>query len=165
MLWSLEFGVSVFHEFLLINLLGWATAGTTAGRIAGSIAGTTAGHTARTNFDRSTGRLPGRKHAGELWPLHKSIEQGRPTGISLRRCRIGCIRGVFWPDIWLECSYDGKVAWNCIFPTSVFPFRSVFPATSRKKNRATSSPESEPTLSVCRDLISNCMCFGCSASL
>ena len=66
MLWSLEFGVGVFNEFLLINLLGLATAGTTAERIAGRIARTTARHTARTNFDLSTGRLAGRKHAEEL---------------------------------------------------------------------------------------------------
>ena len=34
------------------------------------------------------------------------------------------------------------------FPTSLFPIRFVFSVTSRKTNRATSPPESEPTLSV-----------------
>ena len=165
LLLSLEFGVSVFHEFLLINLLEWATARTTAGRIAGCIAGTTAGHTARTNLDLSTGPLASRKHAEELLHLKKSIERGTPTGISLRRRKTGCMRGMFWLGIWLERSHDGKVAWNCIFPTSVFPFWSVFPATSRKKNRATSPSESQPTLSVHRDLISNCKCFACSVAL
>ncbi len=165
MLWSLEFGVGVFHEFLLINLLGWAIAGTTAGWIAVRIAETIAEHTAMTNFDLSTGRLASRKHAEELWPLKRSIERRTLTGISLRRCKIGCMRGVFWLGIWLERSHDGKVAWNCIFLTSVFPFRCVFPATSRKKNRETSPPEYKLTLSVRRDLISNCTCFGCSASL
>ena len=38
-----------------------------------------------------------------------------------------------------------RIAW---FPASVFPFSSIFPAASRKKNRATSPPESEPTRSI-----------------
>ena len=41
-----------------------------------------------------------------------------------------------------------KVAWNCIFPTSVFPVRDVFPATSRKRIEHLSPPESEPIFSV-----------------
>ena len=47
--------------------------------------------------------------------------------------------GVFTMGKWLRIA---------CFPTSVFSFRSVFPATSRKNNRATSPTESEPTLSV-----------------
>ena len=48
-------------------------------------------------------------------------------------CRIG--RERFMMGKWLEIAY---------FRTSVFPIIPVFPRSSRKKNRATFSPESEP---------------------
>lgn len=31
------------------------------------------------------------------------------------------------------CILDKKVAWNCVFSTSVFLFRSIFFLTSKKK--------------------------------
>ena len=105
-------------------MFGWRT----AGRIAGK------------NFDLSTGRLAGGKHAEELWPLNRLTEQGTLTGISLRRCRTGRMSvcfdrefefGVFIMGKWLRIAY---------FPTSVFPIIPVFPAISRTKNRATFSP-------------------------
>ena len=58
-LWSLEFGAGVLHDFLLINLVG-RTVGMKHCRMH---AGCTAGATARTNFGLSTGRLAGGEHA------------------------------------------------------------------------------------------------------
>lgn len=52
-------------------------------------------------------------------------------------------RRMLWPGIWLQPFYDGKVAWNFIFPKSVFPNRFLFPATSRKRIEQLSLPESE----------------------
>ena len=56
-------------------------------------------------------------------------------GIGLSKCRIG--RERFMMGKWLEIA---------CFRTSVIPIRVVFPRFSRKKNRATSQPESKPTL-------------------
>ncbi len=69
-LWSLKFGVGVVYEFLLINLIRVRHCRTHykthSRRIAGRISRATEGRTARTNFDRSTGQLAGRKHEGPL---------------------------------------------------------------------------------------------------
>ena len=55
----------------------------------------------------------------------------------LELCRV--VRERFMMGKWLEIAF---------FRTSVFPIIPVFPRFSRKKHRATFSPESEPTLST-----------------
>ena len=59
--------------------------------------------------------------------------RGISMGIGLGKCRIG--RERFMMGKWLEIA---------CFRTSVFPIIPVFPRFSRRKNRATFSPESEP---------------------
>ncbi len=103
---------------------------------------------AGTNFDLSTGRLAGGKHAEELWPLKRSIERGSPTGISIRRRRIGRMRGVLWPGIWLEFFTMGKWLGIAYFLHLFFLLDMYFPATSRRRIEQLSPSESEPTLSV-----------------
>ena len=74
-------------------------------------------HTAEKSFGLSTGRLAGRNHAEELWPLNRTIERSErriPAGICHRRCRIGrmglCFDrefefGVFMMGMWLKIAY------------------------------------------------------------
>ncbi len=69
---------------------------------------------------------------------------GIPTGIGLRRCRIGSKRCKLWLEICLEPFSGRKWLGIACFTTSVFPIRTVFPATSRKRNRATFPTEPEP---------------------
>ena len=101
------------------------------------------------------------------WPLHRTLSgrnlykhratAGRPLnrsigprntewtiGIGLSSCRIGRImtRNSTW------VFYDGKVAWNCMLSFICFSYYTCISGFSRKKNRATSPPESEPTLSL-----------------
>ena len=65
------------------------------------------------------------------------LSRGIPVGIGLSRCRIGRIMTSerFMMAKWLEIA---------CFHTSVFPIIPVVPHFSRKKDRATFSPESEP---------------------
>ena len=131
-LWSLEFGVGVFNEFLLINFIGAATAG----------------RTARRGFDLSTGRLADGTHAEELWPLNRTIEQRIPAGICHSRCRLGC----------MGCALTGNLnsvfsSWECglesqIFSTSVFLIIDAFPRLIEKRIEQLLHQNLEPTLSI-----------------
>lgn len=101
------------------------------------------------------------KYCGyELWPLNRSVtvlEKCRtltsqlvnraeefPSGIPyqsfLRRCRIGYKRCMLWPGIWLEPFYDGKVAWNRIFPTFSSLLDLYSPPLLEKINGSSFSP-------------------------
>ena len=108
-------------------------------------------HTAGKNFDLSTGRLAGELlqddlstgHLAckkELRPLNRSIGPRNPDGNWAQQVQN-----------WSRGFHDGKWLEIACFRTSVFfPSRVVFPRFSRKKNRATLSQETEPTLSVSR---------------
>ena len=117
-------------NFCLWIWLGWRT----EGRIADRVAGTTAGCTARTNFDLSTGRLAGEKHAEELWPLNRTIERRIPVGFGHRRCRMVAWEVCFDREFELGVFAMGKWLRIVCFPTSAFLIINVFPPLLEKES-------------------------------
>ena len=144
-LWSLEFGAGVLHEFLLINLVEMTYCRTHAGCIARA----TAGHTARTNFGLSTGRLAGGKHAEKkLRPLNRSVERRIPVGCGHRRCRIGRMELCFDREFESGVFAMGKWLRIACFLTSVFLIINVFPHFLEKRIEQLLHQSLEPTFSV-----------------
>ena len=78
----------------------------------------------------------------KLWPLNRSVERRIPMGIGHSRCRIGRMELCFEREFESGGFAMGKWLRIACFLTSVFLIINVFPHFSRKKNRATSSPES-----------------------
>ena len=80
------------------------------------------GRTAEKKLGLSTGCLADGKHAEELWPLNRLIEQRIPMGFDHRRCRIGRMR---------ECALTGNSNvfswWESGFELHIFPTWGFFP--------------------------------------
>lgn len=94
--WALEFGVGVFHEFL-INYVGDKLVNE------------------GTNFDLSTGRLAVREIQKNFdLPTNQSI-QWIWARIGFGKYRIGRMRCVLWPRIWLEHFFNGKAVFFFFF--------------------------------------------------